>query len=154
MATKEHPSDDFCFLNPPEFLGLTNLRIETCAHPNGELFKFVGLTWHDKDYWFLPRDIKKDRLDCGLVHLYLKGGARLYGSRLIFQPSCKEFYISPPVFKRQPKRRLLVIYDISEAYCVDINFLIDEDRRLWTRKYTMGKDDLIKIPRPKSGHIV
>jgi hypothetical protein len=72
----------------------------------------------------------------------------------VFQPLLNEFYIQPPEFKKEPKGRLLIIQKISDCYCVDINFLKDEDKRLWARKYTMTKKDLIKIPRPESGHIV
>lgn len=154
MAIKEHNSDDFCFLNPPEFIGLEKLRIETGAHPNGDLFRIAGFRWNSREYWFMPHVVSSEKLDCGLVYLYLKGGSRLYTSQLVVRPSQNLFQIDPPEFRKKPKGRLLIIDRISESQCVDINFLINEDKRLWARKYTSSKADLRKIARPPRGQVV
>ncbi len=154
MATNEHMSDDYCFLNPPEFLGLEKLRLETGSHPNGDLFRIAGFRWNELEYWFMPRVISPEKLDCGLVYLYLKGGSRMYTSRLVVRPSLNRFQIDPPEFRKKPKGRTLIIDRFSNDDCVDIEFLKAEDKRLWARKYTATKTDLKKIARPPRGRII
>ncbi len=154
MATKERKSDDFCFLNPPKFQVLEKLRIETAAHPNGDLFRFAGFKWEDQAIWFMPKVISPERLDCGLVYLHLKGGRTTYTSRLIIMPSLNQFQIVPPEFRSKPKGRILIIEKFSRDHIVDIDFLKAEDTRLWSRKYTWSKTDLTKIARPPRGHVV
>lgn len=154
MATKEQDIPDFCFENPPEFCWIEKLRLETGPHPNGDLFRIVGIKWNNKQYWFLPRVITPDLLDCGVVRLHLKRGSRLYSSRLLVIPSTNSILIKPPEFKKAPKGRTLVLHQIAECQCVDIDFLIAEDKRLWARRYTHKKQDLVKVSRPLRGRIV
>ena len=154
MAIKEHNSDDFCFLNPPEFIGLEKLRIETGAHPNGDLFRIAGFRWNSREYWFMPHVVSSEKLDCGLVYLYLKGGSRLYTTQLVVRPSQNLFQIDPPEFRKKPKGRMLIIKNFSNNHIVDMAFLKAEDKRLWARKYTWSKADLTKIARPPRGLVV
>jgi hypothetical protein len=154
MATKEQESPEFYFENLPELCGIEKLRLETTAHPNGDIFRIVGFEWNNKKYWYMPRVITQDLFDCGLVYLYVKRGSRIYTSRLLFTPSENRIRIKPPEFRKTPKGRALILHQLSECQCVDIDFLRAEDKRLWARSYTYKKSDLHKIKRPPRGHIV
>jgi hypothetical protein len=153
MAIKERTSHEFMFCNPLLFLGLHNFRIETPEHPNGEFFRFAQFEWEGREYWFMPRATWYNRLDCGKVHVRLKGGRKLYSTSLLIRPGSDRHEIPTPHFPRFPTGRTLIIVDLPQE-CVEPSFLRFENKRLWGRPPTHSRIDVTRIVRPPSGYFV
>ena len=154
MAIKEQIPTNFFYQNPPIFRAIEKLRIEISQNPNGEIFQIIGFIWDEKDFWVMPKVSTKELFDLGVIYHHLKNGQKVYASKLLFNPSSKQFIISPPDFRQVPKGRELIIRNLFRHQDVNIKFLREDDARLWARKYTWGKDDIVKISRPKPGVIV